>query len=261
NRSVVTATLAMAIIGLAFSAWFFWREQKKTEHLLQATELAQRQQEEAKRKAQMETAFARQVVDQMYEQHLLWFRSEPWDTADQFPFLRTAESYYERFASEQDVTPIGRFQRAQALHRVGQIRGSIRTPQAHAPVREAIGLLKNLLEDSPHDFECERELAGCYITEGGLLDRFGQFEQAAASFVLARNGLEKISTAGGGAVKDLEQRANCEYRLGIVQEQYRARDPRRRAEVEAAFLKGEKLFRKQAAKEPPNSEHANHTGA
>jgi serine/threonine protein kinase len=237
HRSVVTATLAMAIIGLAFSAWFFWRGERKYE-------------EEARR-AEMEANTARrardmawQVIDRMYEHHQRLFSSEPWDAVDELPFLATAESHYQRFASNKDETPAGRFRRAQAYHRIGQIRININTPQAQGPVTEAIDLLKRLLEESPNNLEYQRELAGCYITKGNACERLGQFKEAEASFLQARTSLEKTGAAPGRTQKNIEQMANCEYRLGMVQEQFRL------AEADTAFLEAEKLFAELVAKEP-----------
>jgi hypothetical protein len=98
HRSVVTATLAVAIIGLTFSVWFFWRGQTRAEHLLRAAEMLQRKYEQearraeqearraelearraeqAARKAEMQTELTRHIVDEMYEQHQRWFRMEP----------------------------------------------------------------------------------------------------------------------------------------------------------------------------------------
>jgi tetratricopeptide (TPR) repeat protein len=249
HRSVVTATLSVALVGLVFSVWFFWRGKKEAEHLLRVAEVAQQKEEQAKRKAQTEAQVTRQVVDQMYEQNQRWFLSEPWEAVDQLPYLSVADSHYQRLAREQGEAPADRFQRAQAHHRLGQIRLLIQTHQAQASVREALGLLKKLLEESPNNAEYQRELAGCYITQGEALERFGQVKPAEESFVTARSCLEKLGTTPRNGLKDSEQIADCEYRLGMVQEQYIGMDNRRLAEAEAAFLRAEKLYLELAAKE------------
>jgi tetratricopeptide (TPR) repeat protein len=104
---------------------------------------------------------------------------------------------------------------------------------------------------------------------------------------MARDCLQKLGTARNVALKDIEQMANCEYSLGLVQEQFIigldgrlsiGTDPRQFADAEAAFLRAEKLFlsaeklskeraEKQrassgrAATEPANFEHANQLAA
>jgi serine/threonine protein kinase/tetratricopeptide (TPR) repeat protein len=254
HRSVVTATVAMAIIGLAFSAWFFWRGKKEAEDL-------QRKQEEAAWKAKLGIDIARQALDQMYEQSQRWFRSEPWGAVDQSEFLKKAHSFYEELTREQYETPAGRFCCAQAHHRIGQIRLLIDTDNAQGPVTEAIGLLNKLLKEYPNNLQYQCELAGCYITEGDVLERLMQFEQAEASFLRARACLHKLGTGHRGAPKETEQMADCEYRLGMVQEQFCDRDKSRFAEAEAAFLRAEKLFVELAGKEPANYEHASHLAA
>jgi serine/threonine protein kinase len=256
HRSVVTATVAMAIIGLAFSASFFWRGQVNAES-------AQQREEQAKHKAQTETERIRRVVDQMYEQHLRWYCSEPWDAAEDVQYLAIAESHYQRLALEPTDTPLGRFLMAQAHHRVGQIRLLIKTRQAQASVTEAIGLLKKLLEERPDNLEYQRELAGCYITQGDAFERLGQVKHAEASFVLARSCLEKLGatervaetlasskprSARNDTPEDVERLADCEYRLGMIQEQYIGMDNRRSAEADAAFRRAEKIYAELAAK-------------
>jgi serine/threonine protein kinase len=268
HRSVVTATIAMAIIGLAFSVWFFWSGQRRAERFQREAEFQQQKKEQEARRAEQEAQKAKlgiertqQVVDQMYEQSQRWFRSEPWSQADQYQFLGTAEGHYERLAREQDQTPAGRFRRAQAHHRIGQIRIHIHTLQAQSPISEAIVLLKTLLEQSPNNLEYQRELAGCFITQGDVLARLGQLKQAEESFVQARTCLQKLETAHKDSRNDLQQMADCEYHLGMVQEQYAGMDNRRLVEAESAFLRADKLFAELAAKEPTNSEHANHLAA
>jgi serine/threonine protein kinase/predicted Zn-dependent protease len=269
HRSALTATVAMAIIGLVFSAWFFWRGQMRAEHYLQEAGVLQRKKEQAAHKADMRSELAWQAIDQMYEQWQHWSRLDPWGATDEWEFLKTTHSFYETFARDLYETPAGRFRSARAHHRIGQIRCVFPAlGEAQAPVTEAIGLMKKLLEESPNNIEYQRELAGCYITQGDALKQLGQFKEAEASFVMAQKSLQKLGTVQRSTNKDIEQMADCEYRLGIVQEPVildqrplSETDQHRFAEAEAAFLRAEKLFGKLSAREPKNYEHANHLAA
>jgi serine/threonine protein kinase len=255
HRAAVTTTLAVAIIGLAFSAWFSWRGQLEAERLRE-------KQEQAARKAEMRTELARKALDQMYEQSQRWFRSEPWEAMDQWQFMRSAESFYAKFAPDQDETPAGRFRSAEAYHRLGQIRRLMNDfDQASTSVNDAIGLLKKLLKESPNKLDYQRELAGCYITQGDVQEQQGQIKLAETSFAMARRCLQKFETAGQRDLKDVQQIANCEYRLAIAQAESLANDNSRFAEADAAFLRAEKLFMELAARQPSSCEPANHLAA
>jgi serine/threonine protein kinase len=278
HRAVVTATVAMAIVGLAFSACFFWNGKKEAERLLREGRTLNLKLEQSKRKADMRTDLAREALDHMYEQSRRWFGSEPWEAIDHWQFMRSMQSCYEKLAPDQDDTPAGRFRSAQAYHRIGQIHRLMNDFQeAPAPVNQAISLLNGLLEETPNKVEYQRELAGCYITQGDVLEWLSQFKDAEASFVSARSCLKKFETAGHRDLKDVQQMANYEYHLGLVLAESFRRDDSRFADADRALLRAEQLFRelelaaneranlklakRLAAKEPPDFEPANYLAA
>jgi serine/threonine protein kinase len=248
--SVVTATVSMALLGLAFSAWFFWRGQVQTRE-------QQRQAEALQQRAEDRAELARQALDEMYEQSRRWFSTEPWGAVDQYKFLTKVSNFYEEFAPEQGPSPTGRQRSAEAYHRIAEIHSTFSEWQKAEPaVDRAIGLFKGLVEEFPEERRYRRGLANCQTTRGKILVGLSRGPEAVTELAKAASALELLSAKGQGSAGELTELGKCQYQLGLFLATQMRRDDANRA-----FLRAQELFAELVAESPSQPDYVNNLAA
>ena len=100
--------------------------------------------------------------------------------------LKSALTYYEKFAARRKNDPLLRQQLAKAYFRVGQITREIDSlPQAMTAFRSAQAIWEPMVEANPNDHELAGNLAECYLAMGKL--RSIDSNQAAALEMFSRS--------------------------------------------------------------------------
>ena len=131
--------------------------------------------------------------------------------------LRSALTYYERFAAQRKNDPRLRQQLAKAHFRVGQITREIgSTAQAMGAFRSALAIWRPLALANPKEHELAGNLADCYLAMGKLESGDGDFPAAREDLARSRAILERLSQENAEEPRYQSSLADCYSEIGIA---------------------------------------------
>ncbi len=132
--------------------------------------------------------------------------------------LKSALTFYERFAAKRKDDPRLREQLAAAYFRVGQITREIGSPtQAMGAFRSALAIWRPLVDANPKELELAGSLAECYLAMGKLELTGEDFNLALELLGHARTTLERLVTENADEPRYESSLADCYSHIGIAQ--------------------------------------------
>jgi serine/threonine protein kinase len=223
---LLTATLVLAIVGLATSNLSISREKDRAEKALW-------EKQEALGAAEANLLLARQAVDQMYTDVSGQIGDLPYMQPFQRDVLQKALRFYEQFAGRQSSDPAIRLETASARLRVGQVQYTLgQRRQAKQACDEALAALEELGAQLPAEPKHRSWLAAAYYVRGYMLASEVRCRHAAKSYRQAlalwgklaaeqpdipdhRSQLAATHLALGGVLTDRPGEAEKEVREGV----------------------------------------------
>jgi eukaryotic-like serine/threonine-protein kinase len=131
--------------------------------------------------------------------------------------LKSALTYYERFAAQRKDDPRLREQLAKAYFRVGQITREIGSPtQAMSAFRSALAIWRPLVEANPKVHELAANLAECYLAMGKLESSEGNFPAALEVLSRSRTTVEQLVREKAEEPRYQSTLADCYSQIGIA---------------------------------------------
>ena len=131
--------------------------------------------------------------------------------------LKSALTFYERFAAQRKDDPRLREQLANAHFRVGQITREIGSPtQAMSALRSALAIWQPLVDANPKEPELAASLAECYLAMGKLESAGRDFPAALDMLGEARTNLERLVRENPDEPRYQSNQADCYKEIGIA---------------------------------------------